>query len=50
VALPPRLVNKDADSQWLGKRDIGGVKVLWTWSRKRTIEEKKVEEGEAIMG
>jgi hypothetical protein len=57
------LVNKDAYSQWLGRRDIAGVEVSWAWAERTTRREgggishhgikkegEEEEKGVAIMG
>jgi hypothetical protein len=38
------LVNKDANSQYLGKVDINGVKVSWAWGWRGTLRRRKVGE------
>jgi hypothetical protein len=39
------LVNKDANRQYLGRRDIGGVEVSQAWDH-----EEEEEKGETAMG
>jgi hypothetical protein len=35
------MVNKDANSQWLDKRDIERVYGYWTWGQRRTLRRRR---------
>jgi hypothetical protein len=34
-------MNKHAKSQYLGRRDIGGVEVSWAWVRERATKRRR---------